>query len=657
MGVLKNLFLGVYASNAGIRLLFLPLCYAFIISPFAVLFARKYNIHQKLIEYIPEDYKTADRLPQLFLSLVPVILATRLISGRRYGAVDEGRKRRVQLLPYWIPGFRHCINVWFGGDSWFNGIRDSTVDSIVGYNLSGSKRNIVLSSSLLGQILNQSDSLEETDLTKRYVPNNAFGMPSNTMDQYARIQPAVSKAIAEDIFRGEQMKKLVSASLTILAESLPDFITFNSSIVDQMAWERVADVELTESTVEAECELFPIVNEFFCNTIITPITGPQFPESYPLLASDLATINQSFFKLAIGVPRLFPLPGLPGAVVAKKRLLQNLVKFYNDLSSPSGKKDMADDESQSGEEADADTPTPLTALNELFSKYKLPSTARAAITLELLHGMVSRAVPLAFWTLLHIFSLSSPLSEKAQKQDRSQFPVEKIRQETSSWAEAIQPPAIHPSFPAPPEIHFALPDTLFSSTSFPYVRSCINEARRLYNGSLATAQITKPITVTENRSARPGAEEQWKLDVGSYIDMGISQILINTSAANYLCPDQYIADRFLSAQTLAPLSSPLLDPTEEFTTALLIAFVAGVVQLWDVTAGIKKSLFEHWQEAQATAAGEKKESEMGRKEKVGTWVMPKAVDGANIKLPKDEVRVRIRRREGLDGPKTLRKGR
>lgn len=37
----------------------------------------------------------------------------------------------------------------------------------------------------------------------------------------------------------------------------------------------------------------------------------------------------------------------------------------------------------------------------------------------------------------------------------------------------------------------------------------------------------------------------------------------------------------------------------------------------------------------------------GREKKKGTWVLPKAVDGSGVKVPQGDVRVRIRRVEGL----------
>ncbi|KAF2106797.1 hypothetical protein BDV96DRAFT_507240 [Lophiotrema nucula] len=658
MGVSRNLFLGVYASESGIRVLFLPLCYAIFISPFVALVVWKYQLDQTIAEYIPNDYKTADRLPQLFVSLTAVILVTRLVSGKRHGAnIKEGGKRRVQLLPYWVPGARHSTNLIFGGDKWLKNARDSSTMSIFGYNLAGAKRNVILSASLLDQVSSKTDSFDETNMTSWVVPHNAFGMPNFAKEQYLKLWPRISGTLDSEVMKGEGLKKVVTKSLSILSDSLPDFITFNSSIVDQMQWERVAGVELSDGTVEVECELFNLVNEFFCNAILPPITGSQLPESYQLLASDLATFNQSFYALALGLPRFFPVPGLPGAKLAKKNLLRTLTNFFNELANPPMKRPVEDDESESGEELDADTPTPLTALHEQFQHYDIPLTARASITLELLHSIISEAVPLAFWILVHLYSTSQLTAGESEDSNRLLTPVEMIREDTKAWAKAIQPPSLHPSFPAPPAISFEPADEVFDRPSFSYLRSTIKEARRLYGASLATVAIKNTIVLDETESMRPGKKLEWELEEGSCIDVGISQTLINTSAANYIASDQFIADRFLHSQSLPPISISWAEPAEELTTALLVAFISGVTQLWDIKAAPKKTIYDHWQEASAAASGEDPTKiQTGREKKVGTWVIPKAVDGAAVKLPSGEVKVRIRRREGLPEPRTRQKG-
>ncbi len=448
------------------------------------------------------------------------------------------------------------------------------------------------------------------------------------------------------------MHGLINSSLNILSESLPDLITFNSSIVDQMQWERVSNVELTDGTSEAECDLFTLINEYCCNAILSPVMGTQFTESYQLLATDLAAFNQRFWALALGLPRLFPVQGLPGAALAQKRLINNLKKFLNDLTNPLMKRVPDDDESVSGDEADADTVTPFTKLNTFFTEHNLPMELRASIALQLVHRITAEIVPMVFWTLLHICSSSASL-------DNQDSPLSKIKAETKAWARAVQPPSIHPSFPAPPEIRFNSATEATPLEKFPYLRSCINETRRLYYSGNSVYEITKP-TILEAKSVTSSDKEQWSLDVGSYIDIGFSRNLINMSPANHISPLTYQPDRFMTTPASASVTS-IHEPSTPYTNALLISLIAGLLQLWEFSPAPKKTFYDHIQEVRAEAsisdtplsaqektAKEKSDKEKREKQKEKSkWVLPKAIDGGEIKVPKTDIRVRIRRIEGL----------
>ncbi|KAF2658999.1 hypothetical protein K491DRAFT_623686 [Lophiostoma macrostomum CBS 122681] len=647
----KSVFLGVHASNGVIRRLFYPACLALTISPLVLLVLRYFNAYQQILDHIPSALKTSETWLQISIAVVWSCLVTRVLSGRNSngGSTKDG-KRRVQQLPYWIPSLRHWTNVFFGGEQWLKAVRESSITNIVAYNTAGAKHNIVFSPALLDQILGHSASLEEADLT-RWVPlRNAFGMPNYAKTEHEKLRVPITEKLGSEIFHGQQLKAITLESLHILSQSLPDLMTFNSSMVDQLPWERVAGVELTDGTDEAECDLYALINEFICSIIFPPISGSHFPESYQLLGSDLAAFNQSYYALAAGYPSHFPLSGLPGANLAKKRLSEEFRRFFDELTYPPAKKTIEDDESVSGgeEETDAETPTPLSALNELFSKHDLPMQMRAAIPLQALHEIVSQAVPLAFWTLLHVYS-SSTLPEDASSEQRNSTPVSQIRQETKTWAEATQPPSVHPMFPSPPEIKFTSQSQLFNPSSLTYLRSSIFEARRLYSASITTAKVTKPIIFTD--PASPNAKEEYQLDVGSYIDIGLSQRLINTSGANYLSPEKFDPERFAHSQSPSPLFSTYANESDELVTALLIALVAGITQLWDIKPAPAKGLWQQMVEAQAEASGQ----EIQKKELKAVWRIPKAVDGSSVMVPKGDVRVRVRRREGLDRPSTSQK--
>ncbi|KAH9872726.1 hypothetical protein J1614_005120 [Plenodomus biglobosus] len=656
MASLRTLFLGVHASNGLIRALFLPIWYTALLSPFTLAVAWYIGLGKAVENYLPADFSWFDVLPQFALLSVFLLLPTRLLSASGATAKTKDGKRRVQSVPYWIPGFRNLGSLVFGGDQWLKTIRESSITSIVAYKAAGAKHNLVLSDELLQQVYQHLDDIAEPESSQTAILRNAFNMPSDADEQLSNLAPAVSELVERDLLNGRHIEDLVKSSLRILSDSLPDFVTFNTSIVDQMQWERVANIELTDGTSEVECDLFMLVNEFCCNAILPPIVGAQFTESYQLLATDLATFNQNYWALALGLPRLSPIQGLPGAALAQKRLSKNFTKLFDDLTDPPVRRVPADDESVSGDEdTDADVVTPLTRLNELFTKHDLPYDVRASLGLQLVHGIVAEAVGLVFWTVLHIYSVSSA-------QDAKDTPLGKIKEETKAWAQAIQPPSIHPSFPAPPEIRYAAGSEAISDKSFPYLHSCINEARRLYSCSASIYKIVKPVTLQDINIIAPGEQELWELDVGSYIDTGLSQTLINSSPSHHLSPATFKPDRFLNTKVPSSIL-PANDTAAPYRTVLVVSLVAGITQLWEIAPAPKKSFLDHMQEAgaevsmgAAALSSDQSATKHERKKadgKTGTWIIPSTIDGASIKVPKGDVRVRIRRREGLPASKIV----
>ncbi|KAH7386979.1 hypothetical protein DE146DRAFT_666237 [Phaeosphaeria sp. MPI-PUGE-AT-0046c] len=657
MASLRTLFLGVYASNGVIRALFLPICYILLLSPFLTLLGYYLGFGRTLRTYLPEDLAWTDLLPQVVLCTVVVFLPTRLLSGSKS---KDGGQRRVQSLPYWIPGFKHFWSIVTGGESWLKGVRDSSIDNVVAYSTFGAKHNVIVNDknvdgSLLSQISKKQGALEVPKSMKSAILHKAFGMSSKAESKYLEIEPEINKSIASNVH--EQVQPLLASTLHTLSESLPDFVTFNSSIVDQMQWERVADVELTDGTSEAECSLFALVNEFCCNAILPTLMGAQFTESYQLLATDLASFNQRYWALALGLPRLSPIQGLPGAALAQKRLLQQLKKMFGELTYPPVRRVPEDDESVSGEETDADVVTPFMKLNDLFTKHDLDMPARASVALQFIHEIVAEVAPLVFWTLIQVHKISS--TWELREDEKS--PLEKVRHETRSWARAYQPPSIHPSFPSPPAISFD--KTIDQNTALPYLHACIDESRRLYSCSNLTYLLTSPLTLSDPFVKN----ETWTLDAGTYLDVGLSQSLVNSNITTNLGGADYIPNPFTAKSTSAtkPISPHPSSPSQAYISFLTASILAGIFQLWDIAPAPKKSLFEHMQEASKEAqigasalAGEQKaarsslvnergENDGGKPRKKGVWKIPAKVEGASISVPRGDVRVRVRRREGL----------
>lgn len=93
-------------------------------SPFFAIVAYYYGLGQTLQNLVGEDFSWFDILPQFALSAVFLLLPTRLLSGAGGASKSkDGGKRRVQSLPYWIPGLRHLGSIVSGQEEWLKGIR------------------------------------------------------------------------------------------------------------------------------------------------------------------------------------------------------------------------------------------------------------------------------------------------------------------------------------------------------------------------------------------------------------------------------------------------------------------------------------------------------------------------------------------------------
>ena len=104
----RSFFLGVNSSNKFIKHAFIPACSLFLLSPFFLLLARALRIDITPFLLVPEAWRTPAALSQIFLSFVAIALSTRIISGSRGSSSAESNEaKKVPIVPYWIPVFRH----------------------------------------------------------------------------------------------------------------------------------------------------------------------------------------------------------------------------------------------------------------------------------------------------------------------------------------------------------------------------------------------------------------------------------------------------------------------------------------------------------------------------------------------------------------------
>lgn len=598
------------SSNKLIKHAFIPVCSLFLLSPFFLLLARALRIDITPFLLVPEAWRTPAALSQIFLSFTTIALSTRIISGSRGSSSPElNGAKKVPMVPYWIPVFRHFWQFIWSDEDFLSKSRDSSVHGIFAYNLAGTTHNVVCSPSLVEAVFLHPEFVSEAETNMWMVPKNAMGMPENAKDQYFGAHPIISKSFIQYFLNGPKMSHIVGVSIQALQENLPDLITFNPSTVDQMPWERVSDTELTDIAdghTEVEVSLLSLINDFLGHATLAPFIGPSFIEKYPEIFPDLQRFESSFFLLAAGIPRWFPVPHLTSSYLARKRLLNKLTELHISLS----RSDTADT---------SEVPSTLEKLNQIQQDQNLAPPARASSTFRFLHLLSGRSAPLAFWLLLHILSHDSSSSGPGYGISL----LNRIRAETGAYASATQLPSINPNYSEPPRIAINIENL---AAECPLLRSCLLETLRLYSAPLSAKVVTKDFTITESTSDAGGTAatpSTWQLRKGEHIDVGLGIGLHCTDPRYWVDPLKWIPERHLNISDNSTTEGTQkngwsnMSLSDLFTTKIVIAFVASVIQLWD---------FE--------PAGQGK-----------AWRVPKAGVGSAIKSPRGDIRVKIRKRE------------
>ncbi|KAF2490336.1 hypothetical protein BU16DRAFT_470648 [Lophium mytilinum] len=591
----RSIFYGVNASNAIIKQGFIPSCWLLLTSPFILLIVRFLRVDISPLSIIPEAWRSLEFIPQAVFAFVVVGLSTRILSGRAPRSNEFAR--RVPAVPYWMPWTKNLEPYLLSDYGFLRSVRDSTIDGIFSYNLAGTVHHALLYQSLSKAVLSQSTSTSDAETDVWTISQNALAMPQSAKTQYLKARFALNNAFKTELVDQNNRQELTKESVSSLQYTLPDLTTFNSSIVDQMPWERVSDLDILEDMEDTvETNLMSLINESLSPAALNPITGSTFPESNQLLFVDLSTFSTYFYALATGLPRFFPLRGLTPAYLSRNRLLQALTIHHESLSSGSISTD-----------ADAEAPTPLSQLDAVMSTHDLPPPARAAATLGFLNQLVSSTIPLAFWTLLRIHAQESPTL------------LPELLAETKDYAKATQPPPIHPSFPSPTSLTFST--TLASKC--PLLTSCVLETLRLYATPSSSKLVTKDLSISEEKedAVAGGLPTTWLLKAGDIVEIGASAWLRNTDPRLHLDPKAWKPERFVNSSTTLDEAIESLVGEEEvlrWAVEIVMAFVAGFIQLWVL------------------------EPKGGKEKK---WKLPGERAGSVMAVPRGDIRVRIRKRE------------
>lgn len=250
-------------------------------------------------------------------------------------------------------------------------------------------------------------------------------------------------------------------------------------------------------------------------------TGRALLENYPGLFHDLWTLDSNFFLLATGLPRWIPIPRLPTAHIARRRLLAHFAAFHVALSQYAH----GDDPGAAWRDL-SDVSPALLAGQAAFVAHDVPLAARAASDMGLVWAMNANANALAFWLLLRIVSTPGLAA--------------RVRAETAAYARAEQPERAF-GLPEPARLRLDV-EGLWRRCGL--LKSCYVETLRLDSTPFSVKRMKADLRVTEGVEDAVGARpETWVLREGEYVD--VPYHLHHTDVRYFIDPEKWVPERHL----------------------------------------------------------------------------------------------------------------
>ncbi|TKA59830.1 hypothetical protein B0A49_07399 [Cryomyces minteri] len=406
------------------------------------------------------------------------------------------------MVPYWIPFVGHVPELILTPERLLRGARDAYSQGVIALKIFGTTHNLVYSPSLAQSLLSQKESVAAHHDVSWYIMKQVFGFPARLEKEYnLALHPIL--AAYQHLLKEPYLGDMLGVTVRNLEQSIPDLVTFTSSIVDQAPWERGSDIRVlkgVDGQQTAEVSFLPLIRDFVAHTVTPSLMGSSFSDNHPTWTADIVDLDRGFLLMAAGFPRWVPVRTITKAYLAQARLLCTIRAFHVALEKHVRGEDVGP------EWRDMSDVSPIImARQAIYRHHGFTIEARAACELaflqvkEMIWAMNANAPVLIFWLVLRILSYS----------DHTLLSV--IRAETEPYAKAFQPPRVFP-VPEPPQLKIAL-DGL----------------------------VRQDLALRESAKDGPGMREGFLLRRGSYAH--VAHDLHNTDPSCFRKPDEWMPCR------------------------------------------------------------------------------------------------------------------
>ncbi|PTU20898.1 hypothetical protein P175DRAFT_0438127 [Aspergillus ochraceoroseus IBT 24754] len=463
----------------------------------------------------------------LILTLVSVAIVTRLASGFHS---RSDRTSEVKMVPYWIPWLGHSLSFAGNHVRFLEKARDSMKEPVFGIMVGGAKHNVVMSPSMVKSVLSFRGTASAPLI------NHALDKIFGDKGALQRLSPADHQVFYHNVPNQFMHEPFLSEGSTMVARLVeretPNLVTFCPSVVDQMPWERPAQVTVLDGTDTPACEVsfFALIRDFVGTVTTSSLFGQAILEAFPGLLEDVWKIDDNFTTLSMGPPRWLT-PGISAAYASRDRLLDMLAVFHQAFL-------IWDDGRDPGMEFRdlEDISEPIKNRIRMSRELGLSPKASAPGHLALLWAMNGNSPNIVFYHLLRLYSDPALLKD--------------IRREIAPHVRVSRPTGDETGlFPIPEAPKISI-DIEKLSDSCHLLKASFYECLRLDSAGLSFRQLTttSDLTLTETDeeaadAGRSGPSRSYTIKKDELLV--VAHGVLHADPGQFSNPTQYDPRRFM----------------------------------------------------------------------------------------------------------------
>ncbi|KAL4973200.1 RNA12 protein-domain-containing protein [Aspergillus desertorum] len=513
--------------------------------------------------------------------LTCVIIITRILTElqSRRGKTDTAQSRRPRTAPYWIPWFGHSHSFARNHLEFLKKTRNRLNEAVFAIVMNGAKHNVVMSPSMIKSVLTFRGVTTAPliqHISKKIVGDRGIFEQLSPSDRQVFVHNIPNQFMHEP-----SLSQTSTAAARFIEREIPNLVTFSAAPIDQMLWERPADVTVIEGTGRQVCEVdfFALIRHFVGTVTTTSLFGQAILDTFPTLLQDVWSVDDQFAALSMGPPRYLT-PGISAAYIARDRLLDALTIFHQALLLWDEGKDLGMEFRDLRDLEDVSEPIKNRA--RMAKDLGLSPQASAPAHLALLWAMNGNSPNIVFYHLLHIYANPTLLDD--------------VRKEIAHFVNVSRPSREETGFPIleAPRLSIDI-DRLCDSCEL--LKASFYETLRLDSAGLSFRQLTADLNITETEEeatlAGRSTPQTYSLEKGELVI--IPHGVVHSDPTQFSKPDQFDPLRFIKTdpqtgqkrakfELMTPFGGGMpACKGRAFAEKKILALSAAIISLWQIT--------------------------------------------------------------------------